>query len=69
MCSPKVPKQQAPQTLITPAPQPVATELAIDPAKTMPGVKNARKGKSSLVIQRAVGGIPSGSGLQIGGGG
>lgn len=52
-----------------PAPSPVADELAIDPKKKRQSASSmARNGRSSLVIQRSVGGVGQGSGLSIGGG-
>jgi len=51
-----------------PAPVPVADELAIDPKKKRPSSSaQARNGRSSLVVQRTLGGVGGGSGLSIGG--
>lgn len=51
-----------------PAPAPVADELAIDPKKKRTSASSiARAGRSSLVVQRNIGGVATGSGLSIGG--
>lgn len=72
MCVFKAKKKVADQLAVSaappPAPAPVADELAIDPKKKKQSrAATARNGRSSLVIQRNVGGVGGGSGLAIGG--
>ncbi|OHB39595.1 MAG: hypothetical protein A2882_16305 [Phenylobacterium sp. RIFCSPHIGHO2_01_FULL_70_10] len=65
----KVVEQLAAASAPPPAPTPVADELAIDPKKKRQSRSSmARSGRSSLVVQRNIGGVASGSGLNIGGG-
>jgi len=68
MCIVKKPKAQdvaigAPP----PPPQPVATELAFDPARKKSNALSAQRGIKGLTIARPLGGLGS-AGLSIGGG-
>ena len=63
---PKAPKARA--SVTPPAPVAVADQLSADPKRKQDPLAGSRAGKSSLTIQRNVGGFDkTGSGLTIGG--